>query len=292
MRNVNSDRYIRFHYDNDYFTKTDYYYSQGITLEYVAPALRRKPLNVLLLRLPEATDKKYGLAFNIYGYTPTRTNSDAILYGDRPYASAMSLSSFLAGTDRVHRQRLSATLHLGVIGPLALGKPIHTEIHRALDNRLPKGWQNQVQNDVLLNYQLLYEKQVAAGGIFLLSGSSGLTAGTVSNKLNAGFNFMFGHFDNPYQPALRSPRWQYYLYGKPVVNLVGYDAMMQGGIFNRQNPYTIPAGDITRLTFQADAGVVVGYKRFRLSYSQAFLTKEFRTGHYHRWGGISITAGF
>ncbi len=67
---------------------------------------------------------------------------------------------------------------------------------------------------------------------------------------------------------------------------------MQGGLFNRKSPYTIVAADITRLTYQADAGIIVNYKKLLLSYSQSFLTKEFSTGDYHRWGGISVGVGF
>ena len=63
---------------------------------------------------------------------------------------------------------------------------------------------------------------------------------------------------------------------------------MQGGLFTRNNPYVIAADDINRVTFQADAGVIVNFKKFYLSYTQSILTKEFRTGKYHRWGGVSV----
>jgi len=63
---------------------------------------------------------------------------------------------------------------------------------------------------------------------------------------------------------------------------------MQGGLFNRNNPYIIPKGDIQRVTLQADAGIVVNYKKLLLSYTQSILSREFRTGDIHRWGGISI----
>jgi hypothetical protein len=63
---------------------------------------------------------------------------------------------------------------------------------------------------------------------------------------------------------------------------------MQGGLFNRKSPYTIAAADISRVSFQADAGIIVNFRRLYLSYTQSYLTKEFSTGHYHRWGGISV----
>ena len=81
------------------------------------------------------------------------------------------------------------------------------------------------------------------------------------------------------------------MYGQSRVNFIGYDATMQGGLFNRTSPYTIAASDVSRITFQADAGIIVNFKKLYLSYTQSFLTKEFRTGTYHRWGGISVGVG-
>jgi lipid A 3-O-deacylase len=63
---------------------------------------------------------------------------------------------------------------------------------------------------------------------------------------------------------------------------------MQGGLFNRKSPYIIAGSDVTRCTLQADAGIIVNFKKLYLSYTQSFLSKEFRTGKYHRWGGISV----
>ena len=49
-RDMNSDAYVRLSYDNDYFTGTDKYYTQGINLEVVSHGLKKNPLNFLLLR--------------------------------------------------------------------------------------------------------------------------------------------------------------------------------------------------------------------------------------------------
>jgi hypothetical protein len=99
---------------------------------------------------------------------------------------------------------------------------------------------------------------------------------------------MAGRFNKRFMPVIKKGKAEYYLYWQSRVNFTGYDASMQGGLFNRKSPYTIAANDINRITFQADAGVIVNFKKLYLSYTQSFLTKEFRTGRYHRWGGISI----
>ncbi len=289
FRNIGQKSYFRFHYDNDYFTKTDRYYSQGITMEYVYPSLKRNFLTKILWK-PYPTAPQYGISFNLFGYTASRLNSDSILYGDRPFDANMSLKIFSLQSNEEQRQQLSAAFSIGVMGPAALGEEIQTHIHRWLHNKLPQGWQHQVHNDIIINYQLNYEKQLfAVENNFLVNTTAGIRAGTLNNKISGGVNFMAGRFNKRYGTAIHLKRkTEYYLYGQGSVNFIGYDASLQGGLFNRKSPYVIAPGDISRATLQADAGIIVNFKKLYLSYTQSFLSKEFRTGKYHRWGGVSI----
>lgn len=297
FRKIDNKKYFRFHYDNDFFTKTDEYYTQGITLEYVHPSIKRIPVARLLWK-PFNTEPQYGVSFNLFGYTPTSILSDSILYGDRPFNANISLQIFSIQADEVHKQQIASAFSIGVMGPAALGYNIQYNIHRWLKNPLPHGWQHQTKNDVIINYQLNYEKQLFSAGNaqrltdnFLLNTTAEARLGSLNNKLSGGFNFMAGRFNKRFLPPGNEKRKaEYYFYSQGRVNFIGYDASMQGGLFTRKNPYTISGGDISRITFQADAGIIVNFKKFYLSYTQSILTKEFRTGKFHRWGGIS--AGF
>jgi hypothetical protein len=289
FRHIDRQRFFRFHYDNDFFTKSDEYYSQGITLEYVHPSVKKFFLAKLLWK-PFSTTPQYGLTFNLFGYTPTTIASDDILYGDRPFDANISLKTFLLQADSTKKQQISAAFSIGVMGRAALGYDIQNSIHRWLDNPLPHGWQHQVRNDIIINYQLNYEKQIAAAGNnFLFNATGEARLGTLHNKLSGGFNFMAGRFNKRFIPVSNTrKKTEYYFYGQTRLHLTGYDATMQGGLFNRKSPYTIAAADISRVSFQADAGIIVNFRRLYLSYTQSYLTKEFSTGHYHRWGGISV----
>lgn len=48
-KNINSDRYLRLSYDNDFFSATDEYYTQGIDVELVLPQLKKFPASWLLV---------------------------------------------------------------------------------------------------------------------------------------------------------------------------------------------------------------------------------------------------
>ncbi|MEO5684343.1 MAG: lipid A deacylase LpxR family protein [Chitinophagaceae bacterium] len=289
FKTIHNSSYLRFYYDNDFFTKTDQYYTQGITVEYVHPSLKKWPVSKILIR-PAGSNLQNGISYNLFGYTPTSIGSNEILYGDRPFASAMSLKFFNIASDSVRRRRISSSISIGVIGPAAQGEEVQTGIHRWLKNILPLGWQYQVRNDVIVNYQVSYEKNVAdLNHAFLLNTTAEARIGTLHDKLSAGFNFMTGHFNDPFETATRSKKKiEYYFYGQGRVHAIGYDASLQGGLFNHSSPYVIPAGDLSRIVFQADAGIVFNFRKLYLCYSQSYLTREFRTGTHHRWGGISF----
>ena len=286
------EAYFRFHYDNDFFTATDDYYTQGITLEFAHPALKKNPLNRLLIQPKQATIF-YGIRADHYGYTPSTIRSEAILYGDRPFCSNLSVSFFAMATDTLRRSRITTTLVAGVMGPAAGSEDMQKAIHRWLDNIPPLGWQHQIKNDLILNYHLDYEQSIwMAGHWLLVNASAGARIGTHTNRVKAGFNAMIGRFNDPYRIAATKNKWYGYVYARGQSGLNLYDATLQGGLFNRSSPYVIAAADLTRLTFQGDFGFVLGIGKVYLEYCQSFITKEFDTGAAHRWGGIRIGAGF
>lgn len=291
---IDQSKYFRFHYDNDFFTKNrDHYYTQGITLEYVNPGLKNNPINKLLIK-GKGSSMKYGVSLDYFGYTPTDILSADILYGDRPYASAFTIKSFVTTTNSKNNEVLSSAFLIGIIGPATLGKEVQTLIHRTIqNNRIPRGWQYQVKNDVIINYQVYVEKELLSFKNIQLNALAEGRAGTLNNKLSAGLSAMAGKSKNIFdkeEPA-SSKKFQAYVFGQSYASLIGYDASLQGGMFNRNSPYTIASGDINRITLRTITGFAVNYKKLSFIYSKSFLTKEFNTGRTHKWGGFSLGIG-
>ncbi|MEO6167347.1 MAG: lipid A deacylase LpxR family protein [Chitinophagales bacterium] len=296
--NINSDNYFRIYYDNDYFTATDQYYTQGINIEFVHPALKKFPVSKILLRKRNSS-VKYGLAIEHNAYTPTSIGHNDILYGDRPFAGCLMIKTFAISIDSVKQQRLSSAFSAGVIGPYAFAENMQRSIHRWIGDVQPMGWQNQIQNDVILNYELGYEKKLFGyRNTFLLSLNGAVRLGTLSDKGSAGFTFLFGSFSSPFSDkSLPERSWfaknfDLYIYGQPQIVVIGYDATLQGGLFNSNSPYTIPSSDINRVTIQNNFGIVIGIKKIYLEYYQSILSKEFSTGTFHRWGGVRVGVSF
>ena len=188
FRNVNGERYIRAHYENDFFTATDIYYTQGYNVELVLPGLKKNPLSKALFRLKNG-NMKYGLCFEHIGFTPTSIASDSILYNDRPFACYITLKSFAISTDTIKRMRLSSVLSTGVIGPIAFGNGMQSTIHRWIDDETPHGWQHQVRNDIVINYELSHEWEILnLRNLFSLATLGQIRAGTLNNRAQLGLS--------------------------------------------------------------------------------------------------------
>jgi lipid A 3-O-deacylase len=283
--NINSDRYIRFNYENDFFAASDRYFTQGLNMELALPVFKKIPTSKLLLTLPGA-EVKYGIGVEHDAYTPTSIQSNSILYGDRPFAGALFLNLFsITQTDK---QQQSSTLSLGVLGAAAGAQQMQTSIHAWTNNIDPQGWQFQIQNDFIINYRLTYERLLlATGNNFFLNANASARLGTLSTKAGVGLTLMAGLLEHPFLP-LRNRNFSIYVYERPLVNVVGYDATMQGGLLNRDSPYTIDAGDIDRLVFENRLGFTIRYKKISLEYFRTYITREFRTGFPHAWGGVGM----
>ncbi len=254
------DGFFRLAYANDYFGATDYYFTQGIRLDY--------------------GNERRGWLLAQEGYTPTSIRDDQIRYGDRPYAGALYAGFWRRGAGSrggSWKQELTA----GVLGPLSLAAEEQRWIHAQTGNVEPRGWPYQVANDLLINYRLVLERTVIDRRFLRVGGRAEGRLGTYRSRLEAGMEVRVG--------LLRFPELALHL--RPGARLVGYDATLQGGIFNRSSPYTLSAGEIRRLVGRMDAGIDLGGRRWGVSFTRTFLTAEFAGGKAHDWGTVGLRIG-
>lgn len=288
FREIKSKHYFRYHYDNDYFTATDHFYTQGDNFELVSPKLIQNPINKLFKKLKNG-EQQYGVALEQMGFTPTSLKSDKILYNDRPFAAAVMLKSFLVSTDTTHKTKLSSILSIGIIGPYAFGKEMQTEIHEWIGDEVPHGWQHQIKNDIILNYEIAHEKQLyRLDNSFALNSNAKLRLGTMNTNISGGLTTTFGKINSPFSSLKNKNGFQIYAYLQGLVTIIGYDASLQGGLINQKSPYAITNQNINRFTFQDNFGIIMQYKAVYLEYSRSELSKEFETGKPHKWGGFRI----
>ena len=288
FRDIDNTSYFRFNYENDYFANGDENYTQGYNFELFLKSLKKNPINFLFFK-PKNSIKKYGLALEHIGFTPDNYVSENIQFGDRPFASTIMLKSMIITVNTNKKLRLFSSINLGIIGPAAFGEDMQVGIHKWTGNKIPKGWKNQIKNDIVINYEIGLEKQIVTVASFLsLQAQSNIKAGTLFTNASLGLNATFGIIDKPFTIKNSAKKFKFYGFLQSIGTAVVYDATLQGGMFNNSSTYTISSGEVKRLTGQYSYGFILKTRTLFFEYSRYFITKEFNSGSSAKWGGIKI----
>ena len=295
LRPLGPDQLLSYTYANDLFFRTDYYFTQGMTLALVHPALARLPVRHLLPGGPRGSTQYYGIRLRYDGFTPLRIQDPFIRVGDRPYAAYGYAAFFRISNQPARHQRLTTTLELGFMGPAAGGKELQTAIHRVTGNAEPRGWDFQIRNAPIVGYRVAFEKQLAASsGRAELLGTTEASLSTLYTYASTGLRLRAGQL-NPYFSSLSAAgpgSWQ--LNGQITVEgrLIGYDATLQGGILTNNDPYTLAAGAVRRTVLRSSGSVVLAHEKLSFEATTVWLSPEFTGGRSHRWGQLGVTVEF
>ena len=293
------ENYIRLQYDNDFFSATDRYYTQGVQLSIIHPIIKYSPLSYALIRLNRKALNYYGLNIEQDCFTPKSIRYDTLNYLERPYAAIFFVSHTLNSLNPEKKMALQTQLDLGEIGPCARCEDEQKAIHRSLLNIQPLGWENQLQTNYIINYRAKFEKGLFNRKHREIIGQTSVSLGTLYTDASVGLMGRMGFF-SPYFSNLgmdkyskyRKSNFQFYGILKLNAKVVGYNATLQGGVFNNESIYTISDNRITRVVVDGMAGIVLTYKRIGLEYSKFYLSPDFKEGLEHHWGRCLITFCF
>ncbi|MEI7982346.1 MAG: lipid A deacylase LpxR family protein, partial [Bacteroidota bacterium] len=299
MITLSRESFLRIGFDNDILDYTDRFYTNGIRFDIILPLFSRNPINRLLIPHRGSGNNYYGISLVQNMYTPSSTKTGGISYNDRPYAAYLYVGSFKVTNVAIHYFRQTSGLLLGIIGPGSYGGWVQRSFHNSVPtNNEPLGWEYQIKNDFLINYDVAIEKGVINKKHIDLRLISTAAAGSLYTNLSGGFQVRAGWM-NPYFANLGMARtgelmkmqlrkFQCYLFIGGACKLIGYDATLQGGMFNRTSPYTLTADQISRAVFQSSAGITFNYRGFRLDIEQFILSPEFKKGWWHKWVHIGL----
>jgi lipid A 3-O-deacylase len=293
-------KYVHFEVDNDMLIprdKTDRYYTSGTRLEYAVAQgpLSNKGLQKIFLRLKD--DELYlGLLVMANMYTPANLTENPVA-GDRPYAGWLCVGTKGVSNSYTQATRFSTEYTLGVIGPASLQGEFQKQFHKIIDRPEPKGWKNQIANDLALNLSFVGEKRIVKPSDNVdLVGIMELNIGTVTNYMGFGGMLRAGWFDDYFKHIFQvngTNPWQVFAFARPMVRIVADNSLLQGGIFNyRDSPYKIPKDDLYRYFLETEFGYGISYKRFNFTYSQSIRTAEFKGAKNMLWGRMSFIYGF
>ncbi|MGV9012222.1 MAG: lipid A-modifier LpxR family protein [Flavobacteriales bacterium] len=282
-----------FTYANDFFTATDRYFTQGVGLRYGSLSLGTSWLAKPMLRL--RTDPAPWLSVRLQQdcYTPSSIRTDTIRPLDQPFAAAIYLGLEATSLNALAGVKLSSSLIAGILGPCASCMEEQQWIHHGLGNIEPLGWQYQVHSDVLLNYGALLEKRLFNSN--WAEGRGGLAAqvGTYRDDATASFTLELGKGASAFTPADQRPaKPRFSAFGNAAVTVVGYDAPLQGGMFQRDNPHVLPSDRIERVVAGYGWGARFNYKAVDLEYREWYIGRTFEGGLTHGWGTVVLRGWF
>ncbi len=293
------ESYIKLQYENDFFSATDRYYTQGIQFSFINKIIKHSPLSYLLISINKNAINYYGFNVEQNCFTPKSIRYDTLNYLERPFAATFFVSHTLNSLNIQQKTALNTQLDIGIIGPCAKCEDEQKAIHKALINIRPLGWENQLKTDYIINYRVSLEKGFVNQKHLEVIGRVTAKIGSLYTDMFFGLTGRIGIL-NPYFNNLGMDRLSkhnnsnFQLHGvlKGGVKLVGYNATLQGGLFNDKSIYTISNNRVSRLVIDGMAGIVLTYKRIGIEYSKFYLTKEFLEGTEHGWGRCLIVYSF
>ncbi|MFZ4521005.1 MAG: lipid A deacylase LpxR family protein [Bacteroidales bacterium] len=297
---LSRESFLKIGFDNDILDYTDRFYTNGIKIALITPGLNKNPVSRILLPYHRSGMNYYGISLVQNMFTPSTTKTGGILYGDRPYAAYLYIGSFKITNDSVHKFRQTSELDAGIIGPNSYGEWVQRSFHNAVPtNNEPLGWEFQIQNDLVLNYSAGIEQGILSSRNVEIIVSANGSLGTLQTNLSGGGMIRAGLL-NPYfanlglakkallqKAGLRNI--QFYIFLKGSGELVGYDATLQGGLFNKSSSYTLSSGQISRAVFHGSGGLTFTYNGISLDVEQFMLSPEFHDGWWHKWVHIALT---
>lgn len=145
--------------ENDYVAGTDQGYTGGLQLTWSTPFKFNRTnyhladwLDPLVCRLPLINDpeRKNAVSFSIgqIAYTPEDIEEKELIRDDRPYAGISYFSA--AVHSKTSRQKYSLELDLGIIGPHSYAGDFQKSMHDATGSDSPNGWDNQLEDEFLI----------------------------------------------------------------------------------------------------------------------------------------------
>lgn len=284
--------FFSFQYDNDFFNATDRYFTQGIRLELAHTGLARTYMSRAMVQLKNSTYTLAGIALEQQCFTPRSIRVDSIQKGERPYSAVMFATFFLNSYNVDRDEAVSSRADIGVIGPCAVCEQEQKGLHKALNNIQPLGWEYQLNNGLVLNYSVQYEKAFYSRRYLAFAGLGRMRAGTLYTDAAAGLHFQAGWMPALFSAPLRQQPFRFYAFAIAEARTVRYNTTLQGNLFGKNDLYVLPGSAIERLVYKGTCGLVLAWKRLSLEYTRIFITREFKGGLSHGWGHCDIRIAF
>lgn len=277
---------------NDMTFYTDQYFSSGIQFRVFAPFMTKSPFNKILIHAGKNALNYYALTFTQNIYTPIYNDTLILQEISYPFSSYLLFGSRLESYNTLRRFKVSSEFQIGVIGSLAGGEFLQNTLHDMISYAdHVDGWENQISNDLCIQYSALLEKGVVGSKWMELNVYGGAMFGLPHTEAQLGMYARFGYFNDYFQNIGigKDKKWQAWLFCAGDINLVAYNAVLQGGLFN-ESPYSLLT--INPVIWHTRFGGTLVYKTIKFEVAQEVISPSYPTAYWFRWAYVSLMIGF
>lgn len=263
--------------ENDFFASRDYDYTHGTKLSY---------------------DSGQGWGAYLWQgiYTPKDKDSIFVVPGDRPYAGWLSVGFekqyYLY--DMSHLSEISA----GVVGPSSLSEQAQIGVHKMINNKLPKGWDDQLKDEPAITFRhearkglLLFDIDEGTFASYLVPQAE-VVCGTVMDYIGTGCDLVIGHHPNPHfvnQVSMKgdAKRWSAFVFVGCRGRAVAWNMLLDGNMWHDS-----PSVDKEPLTGDLQIGACIDSPWASISFTFISRAKEFETqDKAEKFGAVVLTFG-
>ena len=282
--------------ENDMLFNTDSYYTSGQALSYTNKNFRKTPAQLILNLVTKKDIDITGIGFQQRIYTPYSIEQPNAIDNDRPYSAYFLLTNYSVFINAEHKVIFSNELGIGLMGPAALGEQSQSFIHNLIGSPAPIGWESQLNNTFLIDYNFRVEKNFFNGFIaehFIPYAEARI--GTLTDHIKLGVKLRVGNKNKSVlelankKTIERKLSWEWIL----GANLQGvfYDATLEGGLFNKDKTL-LPKQDIIEQQYQFRMGINLYYKRISFRYMINYNSKNFTNSVIHKYGSANFGFSF
>lgn len=289
LEHLEGAKAISINSDNDLFRldgkESDRYYTAGHSIVFgFGAATRSKWADVILFTPFKQSHSWIDIRINQQLNTPEILSTTLTQVGDYPYAAALYATLARTTLSKSKKNRYRTEILMGTMGSLALGKEFQQSLHNVISSSYPQGWQNQLPNQFIFNYDVFFESKIVS-----LFKKSHLTVfgqtrvGNFYTGAQVGFNLNFFTFSNVYfddflltQP---SKNWRVSFSIKPSLKWVGWNSMLQGAPyahFASDTTYRIDSSQLNRWVVCGSLSIGLAKGRHSLQLQQTYWGTEFR----------------
>lgn len=293
--------------ENDIFAGSDRDYTNGIRFSWLSSEENMPTWSQKIAHfLPLANDgkKRISIAVGQSMFAPHDLSRRDLISGDHPYGGWLYGSVGLVSDTGKTLDNVMVTL--GHTGPLSFAEKTQKFVHHVTGSPQPKGWDNQIKNEagIILTYERkwrgMYEFSPFGVGVDVTP-HIGVNLGNINTDAAVGATFRLG-YDLPtdYGPPRIRPSLAGSDFFIPTKELSGYlfatisERAVARNIFLDGNSFQDSAHvHKENLVGSLQFGAVVTYGEARLSYTQVFMSKEYKTQqHAAAFGVVTLSYRF